>query len=410
MKILLITLNFWPEKIGIGKYSGEMAQGLAQRGHDVRVISAPPYYPHWQVQADYLPQGWRRETISGLQVWRCPLWVPRKVTGLSRLLHLFSFGLAVWPAALAQGKWKPEVVFCVAPTLFSAPAAWVAARLFGAETWLHVQDFEMDAALGLGIFTGGKLLLPLARAWESLALRHFGRVSSLSASMCARAQAKGVAPQRLRLLPNWVDTEQIFPFDGPNPLRQSLNLPSTAQIALYHGNMGLKQGLETVIDAARLLEKQFPSLFFLLTGEGAARPTLKRRAQGLTNLQFAPLQEEENLNLLVNLADMHVLPQRRGAADLVMPSKLTTMLASGKPVVAGALPGTQLQQTLQSCGELVPPEDPQALAQALMALAQNPARRAALGQAGRRLAEENFSRHKILDRLSLELQARPYST
>lgn len=410
MKILLLSLNFWPEKIGIGKYSAEMAFGLSERGHEVRVVCAPPYYPQWQIEAEYLSQGWTRQKVRSLEVWRVPLWVPRRVTGLSRLLHLLSFGVSVWPALLAQSAWKPDVVFCVAPALFSAPAGWLSALWFGAETWLHMQDFELDAALGLAMLPFRHLWLPLARAWESWLLRRFGRVSSLSPAMCALAQAKGVNPARLRLLPNWVDTDRVFPSTAPNPLRLALRLPEGRPIVLYHGNMGFKQGLETVIEAARWLQGQASVLFFLLVGEGAARKALQERALGLDNLLFAPLQPEENLNDLVNLADIHVLPQRREAADLVMPSKLTTMLASGKPVVACAFPETQLEKTLRSCGLIVPPEDPQALAQALLALAQDPARATALGQAGRAYAQTHYSRAAILDQLSQELQNRPYST
>jgi colanic acid biosynthesis glycosyl transferase WcaI len=121
VRILILGLNFHPELIGIGKYTGEMAAWLAEQGHNLRVITTPPYYPQWQIAEGYSRWRYKRETWGGIQVIRCPFWVPRQPSGLKRLLHLFSFALSALPPTLQNTTWRPEIVLCIAPAFFSAP-------------------------------------------------------------------------------------------------------------------------------------------------------------------------------------------------------------------------------------------------------------------------------------------------
>ena len=158
--------------------------------------------------------------------------------------------------------------------------------------------------------------------------------------------------------------------------------PTQSFVALYHGNMGRKQGLELLLETARLLASR-PEILFVLCGEGPAKNDLVDQAASLPNVRFLELQPEEKLNDLVNLADVHLLPQLANAADLVMPSKLSTMLASGKPVIAGAYPGTQISQVVDTIGILIQPENAAALAESLIKLYENPSERLRLGNLGR---------------------------
>lgn len=146
MRILIYSVYFAPTQIGAAKYNGEMTAWLAQRGHEVRVVTAPPYYPAWRVSDGYAAGRYHRERWLGAALWRCPIWVPRQATGVKRILHLLSFALSSAAVMLRHAYWKPDVVWLMVPSLFCAPAALLAARLSGARTWLHVQDFEVDAA------------------------------------------------------------------------------------------------------------------------------------------------------------------------------------------------------------------------------------------------------------------------
>jgi len=406
MKLLIYGINFAPELTGIGKYTGEMARWLADAGHEVRVITAPPYYPAWRVAEGHSARHYRREDWHGVQVHRTPLWVPQRPSGLKRLLHLASFALASLPALAAQWRWKPDVVWVVEPPLMCAPAALAFAALRGSRCWLHIQDYEVDAAFDLGLVKG-RMLRRAVAATERWLMRRFDAVSTISGRMRELALAKGVAPERMQSLPNWVDTEGLRPLTAPSPYRAELGLAPDAVVALYTGNMGNKQGLEVLADTARLLRDE-PRIRFVFGGEGAGRADLQARCDGLPNVQFLGLQPLQRLRDWLGLADVHLLPQRADAADLVMPSKLTGMLASGRAVLATARAGTELHRVVEhdaACGVAVPPENPAALAEALRALAADPARRAALGASGRRYAEAELGRDAILRRFETRLMA-----
>jgi len=405
LRIAVLGLNYAPEEIGIGRYTTGMAEALAARGHAVEVIAGRPYYPHWQVPAAFLRPRWSRGVEQGVAVTRCPHYVPARPTGLRRMAHLASFALAaLGPAlrlALRRREHRPQVVLCVAPALASVPVAWLAARLARARLWVHVQDFEVEAAFATGLVSPTGPAARLARAFENRVLSLADRVSTISPQMCARLIAKGIAPTRVVEIRNWADdTAPARPADG-QPYRAEWAL-GAARVALYSGNIANKQGIEVIVDAARLLADR-ADLVFVICGEGPNRARLEQAAAGLPNIRFHPLQPMARVADLLALATVHLLPQIPGAADLLLPSKLTNMLASGRPVVATADPGTGLYDEVHGCGACTPPGDAAALAEAIAALIDDPARSAALGEEGRRRAAERWSRGPIIARLEAAL-------
>ena len=403
MKLLLYGINYSPELTGIGKYSGDMAEWLAAAGHDVRVVTAPPYYPDWAVWPGYSASRYTRERLKGVSVFRTPVWVPRKVDGLRRLLHLASFALASAPALLVHWRWKPDVVWVTEPPLFCAPAALAFARLRSAKAWLHIQDYEVDAAFDLGLLKG-KRLRGFVASVERWLMRSFDRVSTISQRMVERASAKGIEADRLISLPNWADISAIRPLPWPSPYREELGLKPDAIVALYSGNMGAKQGLELLAEVAHMLHER-SSIQFVFCGNGAGRADLMNRCSQLANVRFLDLQPVERLGDLLGLADIHLLPQRADAADLVMPSKLTGMFSSGRPVVAGARPDTELGEIAAHCGRTVAPEDSKAFAEAIAALAADEGLRKELGLRARAFAEQRFARDAVLSQFESDLQA-----
>lgn len=405
MRVLIYGLNQAPEEVGIGKYSGELAEWLAGRGHDVRAIAAPPYFPEWQARGNR----YRREERRGVRIDRCPLWVPRKPGGLTRLIHLASFALSSLPVLLAQRRWRPDVVLTVAPAFFCAPGALLLGRLCGrgTATWLHIQDFELDAAYALGILKG-KVVRELAERWERGTLLGFDRVSSISGAMVRRVVEKGVAAERAVLLANWVDLEAIRP-RGPaeraaNPYRRELGIGMEQRVVLYSGSMNKKQGLEALVEVIHRLE-DVEDVVWLLAGEGPTREPLARAVAGMARVKLLPLQPAERLDDWLTLADVHLLPQKAGAADLVLPSKLLGILASGRPVVASSPAGSELGELAEVAGLRVEPDDPKAFARAIRRLLEQPGLAEERGRAGRRLVEERFGREAVLRGLEEELEA-----
>jgi colanic acid biosynthesis glycosyl transferase WcaI len=407
MKIILLSMNFAPELTGIGKYSGEMADELVRRGHEVVVVCAPPYYPTWDLGRGYSNRAYTREQPKpGLTVLRCPVWLPKRLGGLSRLVHLSSFALSSLPVLIRLVMVRPALVFVVAPALFAAPAGWLTARLSGAVAWLHVQDFEMDAAFELGILKGA-FVHELVRACERRLLGAFDKVSTISRRMLRQLDAKGVGVEQRELLPNWVDLDMVQPGDRSPELRRRLSIGDRQTVCLFSGTLNRKQGLGAVVDAARMLAPR-RDIVVVICGNGELRDALEDSSRDLANVRFLDLQPIESLNALLNMADIHLLPQLRGAADLVMPSKLAGMLASGRPVIAAAAPGTEIATVVQGCGVVTEPECAQGIANAILALAGDEARRLALGLAAREYAQRHLGTVAVFERLNLSLErARP---
>ena len=402
MDILILGLNYAPEPVGIGPYTTGMAEALVAAGHDVRVICGKPYYPQWRVQPGY-EGGATRDVERGVSVHRLPIYVPADPNGRRRLMHHASFAARALPAMLAAvGRRRPDAVIAIAPSLIASVAAHAAARRARAPLWLHIQDFEVEAAFATGLLADGGTLARAARGFEGQAMRA-DRISTISPQMCARLRERGIAPERIVEFRNWANTDAIVPLRHPSAYRAEWNI-AEPHVALYSGNIANKQGIEIVVAAARHLAGR-RDLKFVVCGNGPNRERLVAAAAGCDNIVFHDLQPAERLSELLGLASVHLLPQIADAADLVLPSKLTNMLASGRPVVATAPEGTGLAQELEGCGVVTPPGDAAAFANGIAALLDDPARRDRLGAAARVRAEERWSKDAILARFEAELAA-----
>ncbi len=408
MRILVVGINYTPDLIGVAKYTTEFCESLAARGHDVRVVTAPPYYPHWKIPSEYRFRWYSRQQLNDVDVLRAPIYVPSRPTGSRRLLHHASFLLsAAIPLLSIAVRWRPDIVFAVAPSLLSASLAGLAARMAGAASWLHVQDLEVDAAFALGLLSKNATIHKLALRAERWILGSFDRISTISPQMMHCLQQKGLAPERLYEFRNGIDTNVIVPGSSQTSLRSELGLKPADIVALYSGAMANKQGLELIVEAAGATRHSHPSLQYVLCGNGLVKPELIQMASGLDNVHFLDLQPHARFPALLNTADIHLLPQKEQIADLVLPSKLAGMLASGRPVIAMAAPGTGIASEVEGAGLIIPPGDAQALAEAVVALARDPGRRARLGAVARARAEQQWERAAIIGSLERQFLALP---
>lgn len=349
MKILLISLNYSPELTGIGKYNGEMLVKFQKSGVEVEAVVAPPYYPEWRVNQQYKSYLYKNESVNGVSVTRCPLYVPSKVTTIKRLLHLSTFAVSSSIALLIKLiKNKPDLIFLVQPTLFCAPATLLFSKLFGVKTVMHIQDFEVDAMFGLGMVSEGKVAR-FVRRTESWLMKKFDVVSSISYSMLENAERKGVDKSKLFFFPNWADTSFVTPETDGSTIRKDWGFTETDKVVLYAGNIGQKQGLEIVLKAAKSFEDD-KQVKFVFVGAGAYVDTLKELAKvsNLENVYFKPLQDWENVPVMLSMADVHLVVQKKGAADAVLPSKLTNILSAGGHALVTAEASTELGKIEQA--------------------------------------------------------------
>ncbi len=393
MKILMLGLNYVPEPIGIGPYTSGLVEALAARGHEVRAVVGNAYYPHWRPWPGQ--RGWSTEPAGRIRIDRVPHYIPRQPRGPARLAHHLSFALAAAPVMLRNALfWRPDKVITIAPSLMAAPLALLAARVAGATSWLHLQDFEVEAALATGLLGKGNPLVPMLGRTERGILCAFDRVSSISPAMCRRLSHKGVAAERISEHRNWANIDAVAPLARPSSFREEWAI-TTRHVALYSGALGRKQGLDLVVDAARLLAHR-EDITFVICGNGPYRAELEAVAMGLSNIRFHDLQPLDQMSDLLGLATVHLLPQIAGAADLVLPSKLPNMLASGRPVIATASEGTGLFDEVSGCGLAVEPGDAAGLGTAIAQLCDNPALARKLGEAARTRAETRWHREIIL--------------
>jgi colanic acid biosynthesis glycosyl transferase WcaI len=401
--IVVYGMNYAPEIAGVGRYTGDIAEHFASEGADVTVITTPPHYPGWTVRGGY--RNWFGRSVErSVRVLRCPLVLRRRMHGLWRVLAPATFALSSAPVAI----WsiltrRPDVVFLVEPTLFGAPAVYLASAIVGARTVLHVQDLEVDAAFAVGHLADRPLIRRLGSMFERFCLKRADQVVTISHRMAERLEAKGVPEHRLSIVRNWVDLDHIRPILGPSPYRAELRFGSDDRVVLYSGNIGAKQGLHVLVEAARRLTAH-PRIKFIIAGDGPARGELMAQASALPNVRFMDFQPADRLNDFLALADIHVLTQDAGAADLVLPSKLGGMLASGKRIVVTAEEGTELGAFVKSAAVVVPPGDAEALATAIVELASQPDvhnRQAAAGALAAQLGKRENLRELVNATLGL---------
>jgi colanic acid biosynthesis glycosyl transferase WcaI len=366
-RVLIYAMNYAPEIAGVGRCTGEIGEFLVASGHSVAVVTTPPHYPAWSVAPPYHAWRYSRERRGGMLIERCPLLLRRRMGGLWRLIAPLTFALSSAPVALWRAlRFRPDVVLCVEPTLLAAPAALVAARLVGARAVLHVQDLEVDAAFAVGHLAPRAGLRRLALRFEHAALARFDGVLTVSDRMAERLVAKRVSRDRLVVVRNWVDLEAFRPppFVGASAYRRELGIPGDAFVALYSGSIGAKQGFDELIEAARRLARR-ADIFFVIAGDGPAKLALAAQVADLPNVRLLPFQPAARLAEFLGLADLHLLPQAKEAADLVLPSKLAGMLASGRRILVAAAAGTELADFLGEAAILTPPGEPAALARAI---------------------------------------------
>ena len=402
MHVVIWGINYSPEPTGIGPYTAGLAEFLSGRGLEVSVVTGFPYYPAWRKAPGDHGRLYRSEERNGVAVHRCWQYVPARPGTLRRILHEVGFVLTSSWRVL---RLKPAALYIVvSPPLGLGPAAWLATRLKRSRYFLHVQDLQPDAAAGLGMLRDG-IFLRLMYLCEYLAYRGAVGVAGISAGMTAALREKGVGDRKIHLLPNWIRARPEFAA-GPAAaaaFRRGQAGPAHALLAVYSGNLGRKQGLEVLIEAAALIAGE-PApgrpIRLIIAGEGAGRAELERRlrARPLPGVILLPLQPAADYAAMLRAADVALVTQLPGTGQVCFPSKLLDVLAAGRPVITVADETSDLARAVAEggFGRVVPAGDAPALARALQAAAADPAQLAAW--AARTRWVERFGAATVLPR------------
>ncbi len=399
MRVIVWGINYAPEFTGIAPHSVALCEFLHARGEDVSMVTTFSYYPSWKKRPEDRGKLFRTDRINGVPVHRCWHFVPNRVSALKRIFHEASFVLISTLRALSLPR--ADVYVIVSPPLLLGVAGWLVGMIKSAPFVFHVQDLQPDAAIGLGMLK--ESWFTRALYWlESLAYRQATRVSGITRSMLANFRGKGVPESGLIYFPNAVALENGGVPPERGEFRRQHGFGPDAFLAVYSGNLGAKQGLEVLLEAAPLLRD--PRVRIVICGDGARRESLAQRVQGMKLPNVSLLPFEANYRSLLADADVCFITQQAGAGNSFFPSKLLGLLAESKPVVTVAAPGCELAVSLAEgkFGVNIPPGHPRELADLLDSLSRDPARLAAYGAAGRRYVEQ-FEKTRVLENFRTEL-------
>ncbi len=403
-RILLMGINFAPELTGIGKYTGEMADWLAENGYHCTVLTSFPYYPNWKIQQPYSGNFYKKETLKDgrLEVYRCPIYIPAKPTGIRRILHDATFLISAFFMTLYL-LFKPSNghIFCMAPPFHLGFLALIYRFFKGGKVIYHIHDLQIEAARDLKVIKL-KSVFSLLFAMERFIIDQADYVSSISAGMIKKVAKK--TKKDILLFPNWVDTQLFYPLLTRTELKKQWGFDDADKVVLYSGSIGEKQGLESLITIAKSLEK-YSFIKFLICGNGPYKQNLERLAiaHGLVNISFMPTQPLNNFNNLLNMTDVHLVLQKKNACDLMMPSKLTTIWSSGGLALVTAEPGTTLHAVINEnkMGVVIDCENEKLLADSILDCCV--ADHSAEHLNGRQYAEKFLNKQHILRELMVNL-------
>jgi len=391
LHILLLSTYYRPDIASTGVLMTELAEEWVRRGHRVTVVAGMPHYDTGKIWPEYRGRLFRRENRAGVNIRRVYLYVPRARSSLiGRALNYATFNVFSVLAGLAAPR--PDLVMTASPPLTNGLGAWLLSRLRGVPYIYNVQDIYPDVAIRLGILTNRRVI-GLFRRLETFIYRTAAAVTVIADGFRRNLLAKDVPPDRIHLLPNFIDPEFIRPLERQNPFSSRHDLDDRF-VVLFAGNVGLSQGLEHVLETADRLTGE-PDILFLIVGNGAAREGLERETseRNLSNVLFLPFQAEEDVPAMYAAADLCLVPLRRGVTGESVPCKVYSIMASATPLLAAVDRDSDTWRFVEesACGEVIEPEQPDLMARRIRELKADRVRREEYGRNGRERVEREFT-------------------
>ncbi len=386
MKLVVVTPHFAPDVAPTGEVVTRIVKELVAQGHTIEVFTSLPWYRDHQIEPGYEGKLVRYEDAPWGRIVRVnPFPTPDKRNIVRRAASFAGFSLA--SGVLGSRGENVEGVLALSPPLTLGLAGWRIARRRKAPLVFNVQDVYPDVAIELGVLTN-PALVSAARRLERLCYARADAVTVLSDDLKDNVSARLDDPRKVRVIPNFVDTEWITPASHENPYRRQHGL-SGKFVVMYAGNVGLSQSLDLVLDSAAALAHE-KDIVFVINGGGAGRAGLEQRAKGLSNVVFIDMQPSERLPEVLAAADLHLVPLKRGLARSSVPSKTYSILAAGRPLIASVDSGSEVARVVERAGAglAVPPEDAEAFTKAIRTLYERREELPAMGAEGRAFVEE----------------------
>jgi colanic acid biosynthesis glycosyl transferase WcaI len=387
VKLTVLCPHFAPDPAPTGEVITRIVLELAERGHELHVVTALPWYTHHRVEDGWGGRLVRREATPWGSVTRVHPFPSDKTSLPLRAVSFSAFSALSGVAALGGGRM--DAVLAMSPPLPIGLVAWAAAVFHRCPLVFNVQDVFPDVAVDLSKLTDPRLVR-VARWLERTTYARAAAVTVLSEDLRANIAAKVRPDHRgdVRVIPNFVDTDAIQPMPRATAYRRELGIGDDQTVVLYAGNVGFSQSLDLLVEAARRLAHR-PELVFVVNGGGSGLADVRASAQHLRNVRFAPYQPRERLPEVLATGDLHVVLLRRGLATASVPSKTYSILAAGRPLLASIDPGTEVPRVVAAagCGVSVRPDDADAFTAAVESLTGDGDELAAMGRRGRAWVE-----------------------
>lgn len=317
MRIIVWGINYAPEVTGIAPYNTALCQFLKRRGHDVEMVTTFSYYPAWAKRPEDSGRLGRRDLVEGVPVHRCWHYVPARVSTIKRILHEGTFVATSLIRLLTLRR--ADVYVVVSPPLLLGAAAAVLRRVKRRPFVFHVQDLQPDAAAGLGMIQKDWLMRALYRL-EAIAYSQAARVSGIMAGMLRAFREKGVPEEKLLFFPNGVHLPDPACAPARGRFRDRHGFAPNDFLAVYSGNLGVKQGLDVLVTAAAQVRDH--RVRIVICGEGSQRPVLETlvRERSLANVTLLPLQPAEGYTEMLVDSDVCLITQQAGSGGYFFPA------------------------------------------------------------------------------------------
>ncbi|MDQ4124830.1 MAG: glycosyltransferase family 4 protein [Actinomycetota bacterium] len=395
MRLVVLAPHFAPDTAPTGAVVTRIVEELAARGHRIHVVTSLPWYRDHRIEDGYDGRLVRHEDTPWGRVTRVHPFPAEDKRDLWRRFAGFA-GFSTLSGVAGAGAGSFDAVLAVSPPPTLGVVAWALARRRHAPFVFNVQDVHPDVAIEVGAIRGPRVIAAFQKL-ERWIYDHADAVTVLSEDLRGNVGAKTRDAAKVRVIPNFVDTDAIVPAERENSYRKENGLTGKT-VVMYAGNVGLSQSLDLVIAAAGALAHE-QDLAFVINGSGAARADLERDARGLGNVVFVDPQPPERLPEVLAAADVHLVPLKRDLARSSVPSKTYSILAAGRPLIASVDVGTEVARVVEESGAgvAVPPDDAEALTKAVQRFLENPAEREAMGAAGRRWIETWASPAKVAE-------------
>lgn len=399
MHILIMGMNYFPEKTAIGPFTYQLSTYLVQQGHEVTVVTTFPHFPEWRIYDEYRGKIFMREKMDGVQVYRVPAYIPKNKKSISRIAYDTSFSFFALGAALLTKN--IDVIMSVSPPLQIGLSAWVLGKIKRVPFLFQIQDIVPDAAVEVGVLKDTKVI-KLALQLEKFVYKKAKAIGFISQGFGENLLNKGVPASKLHYLPNWINSEFIKPGARDNEFRHQHGIKKSDFLVMYAGNISTKQGLDVLINTAPLVRKD-KHIKILIIGEGSMKDCLQQRAveMNLDNLSFLGFQPREALPIMFSAADVLFISQKASITEMCLPSKCLYYMASGTPILAAVNKQSEIARLLNKakCGVVVEPGTAGKLADAILILKESYELREELARNGRAFVKSNFEEAVLLKRI-----------